>query len=164
MRVRLRIAGGVASLVVLGACGRVASNRLISGTLDVASGSGAAALATNGGIGSDFALRATLDDVAVTASNGQWRCFAPDPPQHPRYEIQASDGTSYLFSIVVTTSMWHAGTIAIDDSNVALQLSLVDRFGVGSGGTLTLTTSGGLCGFRVENSELHGLKEKAARN
>lgn len=163
MRVRLLIAGGVASLAVLGACGRVASNRLIDGTLDLAAGSGAA-LSTTGGIGSGFVLQATLDDAAVTASNGEWRCFAPDPPQHPRYEIQASDGTSYLFSIVVTTSMWHAGTIAIDDSNVALQLSRVDRFGIGTGGTLTLTTAGGLCGFRVENVALHGLREKAARN
>lgn len=47
---------------------------------------------------------------------------------------------------------------------IRLQLSRVDRFGVGTGGTLTLTTAGGLCGFRVENTALHGLKEKAARN
>lgn len=159
----LVVAAGMAALELLGACRRRSGANAeytgpISGELVLAEGA-SAPLGTNGIDGSGFTLDATLGNADLTAPAGAtWQCFAPQPPLYPDYNILAQDGSTWLFALVVTSSHWHSGTVLVDNSNVLLQISLPDRFGIGTNGTLTLTT-GSSCGFKVEGVTLNGEQE-----
>jgi hypothetical protein len=157
----LLLAAGIAGLDLLGACHRGSTAEYsgpITGTLSLAEGSGAV-LGTNGTPAVGFAMTATLGGAVIVApANATWQCLAPQPPLHPDYNILAESASNYVFALVITTSHWHSGTVAVDNSNVVLQLSLPDRFGIGTNGSLTLTT-GASCSFKAEGVKLAGDQE-----
>lgn len=164
MKRALIITTCIAALDMLGACRGGATGAAYSGPISgilVHAEGATAPLGTNGTSGTGFALTATLGNVVIVAPAGaSWECFAPQPPLYPDYNILAVADSSFIFSLVVTSSHWHSGTVAVDNSNVLVQLVLSDRFGIGTNGTLTLTT-GSACAFQMEGVQLSGDEEPA---
>jgi hypothetical protein len=138
----------------------------IFGTITSASGA-SAPLTASAGIGLGFQFSAVLGGIPVT--NGGlvgWQCFAPSPPSFPTYDMQASDGSTFLFTASVTTGSWHVGALAIDNTSVVVGIVTGDRSLVGTAGTLLLTSAGTIadspgnnCSFSMANVPLVGTKD-----
>ncbi len=112
--------------------------------------------------GTGFSIDAVLGSSDVILTNQSWKCFAPTP-DFPTFDFEATDRATYGLFVQMSPIVWSTGAIAIDGVNVKVVLSLADRFGVATNGTLVLTTTGSMsdtagenCSFRLENVPLFG--------
>lgn len=135
----------------------------VSGYLNAASGD-TAPLTIGNAAGSGFNLDAVIGSANVLAT-GVWQCFAPDPPQYLNFDLQGTDKTTYGLFISINPAIWNTGSIAIDNTNVALLVSTPDRYGLATSGVITLykaphnaDTQGNDCSFSVQNVSLYGLR------
>lgn len=114
--------------------------------------------------GTGFSIDAVLGSADVILTNQPWKCFAPTA-DFPTFDFEATDRATYGLFVQMSPIVWSTGAIAIDGENVKVVLSLADRFGVATNGTLVLTTTGNMadtagqnCSFRLENVSLFGEK------
>lgn len=129
---------------------------------------GTAPLVTDGDdpedFGTGFSIDAVLGSSDVILTNQAWKCFGPTP-DFPTFDFEATDRATYGLFVQISPILWSTGAIPIDGENVKVVLSLADRFGVATNGTLVLTTTGSMadaegesCSFRLENVPLFGEK------
>ncbi len=161
-RAGLALAVVAAAAVTLAGCDpeEVEPNVPITGSLTNASGSGAP-LGDGTEVGSDFDFAAELDGEPVVPLTGTWRCYWPEPPAHPNFDLVGTNYDTYGLFISIAVAKWGTGTLTIDNDEVQLAVIAADRFGVATAGTLTILSApdpevGGACAFEVGSLSLVG--------
>lgn len=118
--------------------------------------------------GTSFFMSGTLGGVALGPGDpvNVWRCKEPDPPLTPQYEITATDGSTFVFQMLVATNAWFVGTHAIDGTAVRVFVDDRDsRRADATGGTVTLHAtptvlgSGADCRFSLGGLPLAGSQD-----
>lgn len=139
----------------------------ITGTLQSAVGSLAPLTAgSQKGAGTGFSVNAMLGTRQVVVTDMPWTCYTPAPPQYPNFDIEATDGSTYLFAISISPGFWGPGTKNIDGVNVVVGLVTQDRGVIATSGQLTLTsagsaadTAGNTCKFSLTNVPVFGERD-----
>ena len=142
----------------------------ITGVLTSASGSDAPLIVANNSFGNDFTMNVTLGSSNVAVSNQQWQCFGPDIPNGiNQFDIVGTDNTTFLLHAALLPQVWTTGAHPIDGTNISLDVSLTDRYGIATAGTLTLIRAdktgdqaGNFCAFSMANVQLFGHRKQGS--
>ena len=142
----------------------------ITGVLTSASGSDAPLIVANNSFGNDFAMSVTLGSSNLAVSNQSWQCYGPDIANGiNQFDIVGTDNSTFLLHAALLPQVWSTGAHPIDGVNVSLDVSLTDRFGISTSGTLTLLRAdktgdqpGNFCAFSLANIQLYGHRKQGS--